>query len=149
MHLFSYRPCQESIHYIAPHMSKRKFTIGPKDFYNCLKRGTNAAIPCESFSESICKKLRETSLGAFVFVLEGYELDISKKMYMVMWRCRGDAVNCLVCEAEMNGFKSKLKAFTGIGEDNIEMHVEKEKNESNEEPAQTTVANIRDKCIIQ
>ena len=136
-------------------MSKRKFAIGPKDFYNCLKRGTNAAIPCESFSEPICKKLRETSLGAFVFVLEGYELDISKKMYMVMWRCRGDAVNCLVCEAEMNGFKSKLKAFTGIGEDiipftnNIEMHSEKEKHESDEEPAQTTFSNIRDKCIIQ
>jgi 16S rRNA C967 or C1407 C5-methylase (RsmB/RsmF family) len=151
----NYRPCQESIHYIAPHMSKRKFAIGPKDFYNCLKRGSNAAIPCESFSEPICKKLRETSLGAFVFVLEGYEFDISKKMYMVMWRCRGDAVNCLVCEAEMNGFKSKLKAFTGIGEgiipftNNIEMHIEKEKNESYEEPAQTTFSNIRDKCIIQ
>ena len=134
-------------------MSKRKFAIGPKDFYNCLKRGSNAAIPCESFSEPICKKLRKTSLGAFVFVLEGYELDISKKMYMVMWRCRGDAVNCLVCEAEMNGFKSKLKAFTGIGEDIIpstnNIEIEKEKNASTEEPAQTTFSNIRDKCIIQ
>ena len=47
--------------------------------------------------------------------LKGYELNIAKKMYLVMWRCRGDNVNCLVNAAEMAGFHSKMKAIPQAG----------------------------------
>jgi hypothetical protein len=29
---------------------------------------------------------------------------------LVMWKCRGDALNCLVAKIEMDGMNSKLRA---------------------------------------
>lgn len=103
-----YRPCQESIHYVAPHMTKRKFTISPKDFQNCLKYG---AIACDTFSEPLGSQMKAITVGAFVVALDGFEQDIAKKMYLVMWKCRGDNVNCLVATVEMSNFENKLKAL--------------------------------------
>jgi len=89
-------------------MTKRKFSISAKDFQNCLKYG---AIACDTFSEPLGSQMKDISLGAFVVALEGYEQDIAKKMYLVMWKCRGDNVNCLVATVEMASFENKLKAL--------------------------------------
>jgi hypothetical protein len=48
--------------------------------------------------------------GSFVVALKGYERDVFQKLFLVMWRCRGDAVDCLVAKVEMEGMKSKLRA---------------------------------------
>ena len=104
----SYRPCQESIHYIAPHMTKRKFVLSHDDFLHCLKDGP---IRCDSFSEEVGTQFQDLSLGAFVVALRGYEKNIVKKMYLVMWRGKGENVDCLVTKAEKGGFHSKLKAI--------------------------------------
>ena len=104
----SYRPCQESVHFVGPHMTKRKFIVSHKDFLTALNRG---AIKCDKFSEPLSTQIRELTFGAFVIALKGYENNIAKKMYLVMWRCKGDNVNCLVARPEMAGFESKMKAI--------------------------------------
>jgi len=104
----SYRPCQESVHFVGPHMTKRKFIASHKDFLTALNRG---AIKCDKFSEPLSTQIRELTFGAFVIALKGYENNIAKKMYLVMWRCKGDNVNCLVARPEMAGFESKMKAI--------------------------------------
>lgn len=93
---------------MGPHMTRRKFIISTEDFKNCLKYG---AIPCDSFSEPLSSQMKALSLGAFTVALFGYENDISKKMYLVMWKCRGDNVNCLVNKIDMAAFQHKLEAF--------------------------------------
>jgi len=105
-----YRPVQESIHFVAPHMSKRKIIANLADFKNCINAG---CIKPESFSESMAEKIKNFSIGAFVVALEGFETNVAKKMFLVMWRCRGDNgnSNCLVSKMEQDGMKSKLKAF--------------------------------------
>jgi hypothetical protein len=131
----SYRPCQESIHFVGPHMTKRKFIISSEDFKRCLKYG---AIPCDSFSEPLCSEMKALSLGAFVVALKGYENDITKKMYLVMWKCRGDNVNCLVNKIDMSAFHHKLDAL-----------VDKDDSDSKVPLVHGAVANIREKCSIQ
>jgi hypothetical protein len=51
-------------------------------------------------------------MGSFVIFLKGYENDYIKKLVVVMWRCRGDAVNCLVNQAELDGMKSKVRSLS-------------------------------------
>jgi len=104
----SYRPCQESIHFIVPHMTKRKFIVSFDDFSKCLGEG---AIKIEIFSENLQKNMRELSTGAFAVALEGYETDVRSKLFLTMWKCRHDNVNCLVARAELDGFQNKLKAL--------------------------------------
>jgi len=103
-----YRPCQEAIQYIAPHMTKRKFALSHDDFLNCLNDGR---INITSFSEPVAAQFQALSLGAFVVALKGYENNIVKKMYLVMWRGKGESVDCLVTKGEKAGFHSKLKSI--------------------------------------
>jgi len=105
-----YRVAQEGIQFVAPFMSKRKLVIDLKTFKTCLQQGST---PLDNFAESFKKTVSEFSVGSFVVVLEGFENNYAKKMMMVMWRCRSEAVNCLVCKTEMDGMKSKLRAITG------------------------------------
>jgi len=107
-----YRPCQECIHFVAPHMSKRKIIANLTDFTACLNTGY---IKAESFSDDMALTVTEFSTGAFVVALKGFETNTVKKMFLVMWRCRGEngTCNCLVAKMEQEGMKSKLRAFGG------------------------------------
>jgi 16S rRNA C967 or C1407 C5-methylase (RsmB/RsmF family) len=102
-----YRPCQESIHFIIPYMTKRKFIIEYDDFSKCIGEG---AISIEIFTKGFCEESRKMPEGAFAVALKGYETNQSKKFFLTMWKCRGDHVNCLVARAELAGFRSKLDA---------------------------------------
>jgi hypothetical protein len=103
-----YRVAQEGIHYLAPHMTKRKIIATYGDFSKCVDAGT---IRLETFTDEFADAVRKFEPGSFVVALEGYEHDVFQKLFLVMWRCRGDAVNCLVTKVEMDGVKSKLRAI--------------------------------------
>jgi hypothetical protein len=102
-----YRVAQEGIHFLAPHMEKRKIFATYDDFGKCIESGT---IRLEIFSEKFAESVRKLEPGSFVVALEGYERDVFQKLFLVMWRCRGDAIDCLVAKVEMEGLKSKLRA---------------------------------------
>ncbi len=89
-------------------MTKRKFVVSFDDFSKCIGEG---AIKIEIFSDSFGKKIRDLSTGAFAVALEGYETNIHSKLFLTMWKCRGDNVNCLVARNELDGFHNKLKAL--------------------------------------
>jgi 16S rRNA C967 or C1407 C5-methylase (RsmB/RsmF family) len=105
-----YRIAQEGIHFIVPYMTTRKFVISIRDFVKCLGKG---AIKLSTFTTQFAEGVRQLNTGSFVVLLEGYETDIPKKLMMVMWRCRGDNINCLVTKIERDGMRSKLRAITG------------------------------------
>merc|ERR1712008_587683 len=98
---------QEGVHFVAPHMTKRKIGIDLNDFEKCLQPET---IQLEAFSEKFASAARSLTMGSFVVYLNGFEDDYIKKLIVVMWRCRGDAVNCLVNKAELDGMKSKVRS---------------------------------------
>ncbi|KAI2502565.1 16S rRNA methyltransferase RsmB/F [Fragilaria crotonensis] len=106
----SYRVAQEGIHYLAPYMKNRKFVVSTKDFLTCFSQAT---IKIEALSPDLAEEIRNIAVGSFMVALEGYEHDSSKKLMMVMWRCRGDNINCLVCKIERDGMRSKMRAITG------------------------------------
>eukprot|EP00978_Attheya_sp_CCMP212_P011427 scaffold28204_cov42-Attheya_sp.AAC.2 len=107
--LVNYRVAQEGIHFVAPHMTKQKIVADPMDFVKCIAPG---GIRLEAtFTKEFTEKVRALAVGSFVVALNGYEMDIFKKMFLVMWRCRGDAINCLVAKVEMEGMRSKLRAL--------------------------------------
>ena len=87
-------------------MTKRKYVVPYEDFVKCLGEG---AIGIDIFSKSFGEKIRMLSVGAFAVALEGYETNTTTKFFLVMWKCRGDNVNCLVTRSELDGFQSKLK----------------------------------------
>ena len=126
-----YRVNQEGIHMIAPYMQKRKLVANFQDFVQCLNSG---AIYLSSFSSSFAEQMRQLSLGAFVVALEGFEDDYGKKMLMVMWRCRGEAVNCLVSKIETEGMKCKLRAIADLN--NIEYNPKPPVDSKNDEEKQ-------------
>ena len=95
---------------VSPHMSKRKLLASMSDFETCLKTET---VEIKEFSESFSKEVQALSMGSFVVCLKGYEDDYIKKLVLVMWRCRSDAVKFLVTQAEVDGMKSKLRAIKG------------------------------------
>jgi 16S rRNA C967 or C1407 C5-methylase (RsmB/RsmF family) len=105
-----FRPCQESIHFLAPYMTKRKLIANIDDFSNCLTSGIQKCST-ERFSEDFAKELSLLSTGSFVICLKGYEENVAKKMFAVMWKCRGNNMNCLVTKAEIDGMHSKLNAI--------------------------------------
>jgi hypothetical protein len=90
-------------------MTKRKIEADFEDFKKCLTQG---AIPIKSLSEKFAEQVRALVMGSFVIFLKGYENDYIKKLVVVMWRCRGDAVNCLVNQAELDGMKSKVRSLS-------------------------------------
>ena len=106
----SYRVAQEGIHYLAPYMKNRKFVVSTKDFLTCFSQAT---IKISALSPGLADEIRTIAVGSFMVALEGYEHDSSKKLMMVMWRCRGDNINCLVCKIERDGMRSKMRAITG------------------------------------
>lgn len=105
-----FRLSQEGVHFVAPHMTKRKIGIDLEDFEKCLQTET---IKLETFSDKFASEARGLSMGSFAVCLNGFEDDYIKKFVVVMWRCRGDAVNCLVNKAELNGMKSKVRSVMG------------------------------------
>jgi hypothetical protein len=131
-----YRVTQEGIHYLAPYISNRKFVVDLKDFLVCLRSG---AVPLVKLSTEFAETARGLSVGSFVVALKGYEDDIQKKLMMVMWRCRGDNMNCLVAKVEKDGMKSKLRAITG------EEFPEEEEEEENKELEVVKVAKAASK----
>lgn len=104
-----YRVTQEGIHYIAPYMTKRFFVVNATDFCICLNPGTTIWIG--NFSSEFQAQIRDLSTGALVVSLSGFETDIAKKMFLVMWKCRGDSLNCLVSQVEQLGITCKLRAL--------------------------------------
>lgn len=103
-----YRVAQEGVHFIAPHMSARKFIASKDDFVNCLQTDpTSLAIFSDEFSSAI----RPIAVGSFVVVLEGYDDQYHRKMCLSMWRCRGDNINALVAKVEIDGIQSKLQSM--------------------------------------
>lgn len=103
-----YRVAQEGVHFVAPHMKKRKLSANLKDFEMCLSGPT---VQIKDFSEEFAAKVRLQSVGSFVVMLEGYENDYVKKLIIVLWRCRSDCVNYLVNQTEIDGIKSKIRAI--------------------------------------
>mmetsp|Transcript_6418 Transcript_6418/g.18329 ORF Transcript_6418/g.18329 Transcript_6418/m.18329 type:complete len:937 (-) Transcript_6418:158-2968(-) len=109
----NYRVAQEGVHFVAPHMKKRKIAANLKDFELCLSGPT---VQIKDFSEEFAAKVRELSMGSFVVTLEGYENDYIKKLMIVLWRCRADTVNYLVNQTEIDGIRSKLRAISKVSE---------------------------------
>lgn len=103
----AFRLSQEGVHFVAPHMTKRKIGVSLVDFEKCLE---TESIPLESFSDEFASSARSLSMGSFAVYLNGFENDYIKKLVVVMWRCRGDALNCLVSKAELDGMKSKVRS---------------------------------------
>jgi len=118
----SYRLAQEGVQYVVPHMTKRIINANMEDFYACIKEGF---LPFDGFSESFHKQLDELSPGAFVVALEGYEKDISKKMFLVMWRRTNKMINCFVAKVEMEAIVSKMRALGYVAKEEKKEVVEK------------------------
>lgn len=103
-----YRVAQEGVHFVAPHMKKRKIGADLQDFELCLSAPT---VHLNDFSEEFAAEVRKLTSGAFVVYLKGYEDDYIKKLAFVLWRCRSDAVNYLVTKTEIDGMKTKIRAI--------------------------------------
>ena len=110
-----YRVAQEGVHFVAPHMKKRKILANMTDFEMCLSQPT---VKIEQFSNEFASQVRELTVGSFVVMLEGYENDYIKKLMIVLWRCRSDCVNYLVCQTEIDGIRSKIRALSRELEEN-------------------------------
>ena len=106
----NFRLSQEAIHFIAPYMTKRKVHASFEDFEQCLVPGTQ---PLEIFSEAFRSQVSPFSMGSFVVCLHGFEDNYLKKLLVVVWKCRGEAVSVMVHQNEINGMKSKLRALQG------------------------------------
>jgi hypothetical protein len=92
-------------------MTKRIIVAKASDFVRCIGPGS---IRISHSSTEFADAVKVLSSGSFVVALEGYERNVAAKMFLVMWKCRGEAMNCLVNKSEMDGMKSKLR---GLGID--------------------------------
>jgi hypothetical protein len=119
-----YRVAQDGVHFVAPHMTKRKIAADIEDFKKCLEMGT---LPIKDFSDEFAENVKPLVMGSFVVHLKGYEDDYIKKLVIVMWRCRGDAVNVLVNQGELDGMKSKIRSV---------LHEDEPKAEAKPPPAE-------------
>ena len=104
----SHRVAQEGLQYVLPHMTKRVLKANMDDFYNCVKEGF---ISFNLFTEAFQKGLYALTPGCFIVTLDGYEEDLSKKMFLVMWRRPNKMVNCFVSKVEMEAILSKMRAL--------------------------------------
>ncbi|KAL7535379.1 hypothetical protein ACHAXR_009414, partial [Thalassiosira sp. AJA248-18] len=112
----SYRIAQEGIQYVVPHITKRILSASMDDFHTCVKEGF---IPFDKFSETFQKGLEELTPGSFIVTLKGYEKDISKKMFLVMWRRSNPVVNCFVAKIEMEGILSRMRALGYVAKEEV------------------------------
>mmetsp|Transcript_6022 Transcript_6022/g.14942 ORF Transcript_6022/g.14942 Transcript_6022/m.14942 type:complete len:976 (-) Transcript_6022:3803-6730(-) len=105
----AYRLSQEGVHFVAPHMSKRKVTVDLDDFEKCLSAST---VKIEEFkSELFREQIRALAVGCFVIQLKGYENNYLEKFVICMWRCRSDTLNTLVSSTDIDGLKSKIRSI--------------------------------------
>lgn len=104
----SHRVAQEGLQYVLPHMTKRVLKANMDDFYNCVKEGF---ISFDLFTEAFQQGLDALTPGCFIATLDGYEEDLSKKMFLVMWRRPNKMVNCFVSKVEMDAIFSKMRAL--------------------------------------
>lgn len=88
-------------------MTKRKYVVSHDDFEKCVGEG---AISIDIFGKPFGDEIRKLSVGAFAVALQGYENKPASKLFLTMWKCRGEHVNCLVARAELAGFQSKLNS---------------------------------------
>ena len=123
-----YRLAQEAVHYIVPHMTKRIVSANMDDFYTCNNTGF---IEFAKFGEEFVKQVETLSQGSFLVTLKGYEKDMSKKMFLVMWK-RPKCVNCFVTKIEIEAIKSKMRALGYVAKD--EMASEEKKADEGENP---------------
>ena len=105
----SYRMCQESAHFLQPHMTKRKFVVSLEDFQNCLT--DDRFVQITAFSEGLQTELKEMTVGSIVFVLDGHEDSLDQKLVACMWRCRTDRLDRLVSKVEVEAIRTKLNAL--------------------------------------
>jgi len=103
-----YRVAQEGVHFVAPHMTKRKISANLKDFELCLSA---PSVQIKDFSDEFAAKTRELTMGSFVVTLEGFENDYLKKLVICLWKCRSDTINYLVTQAEIDGIRSKIRSI--------------------------------------
>ena len=133
----SYRLAQEGIQYVIPHMTKRFLVANMDDFYACVADGY---IEFNVFSESFQKELKCLEPGSFVVALKGYEKDIAKKMFLVMWRCRGEALNCFVSKVEMEATLSKLRALGYVVKEKNPVNADEKCAEADAKSTNNTIA---------
>ena len=105
-----YRIAQEGVHFVAPHMTKRKIIADIDDFRRCLEPEN---IELSTFSQAFAEEVRSLTLGCFVVCLKGFDTDYLKKLVLVVWRCRSDCCSTMANQAELDGMKSKLRSITG------------------------------------
>ena len=122
-----YRVAQEGIHFLVPYMTKRLISTSMDDFHACIRTGL---MNFDIFSEAFQKNIRALEPGSFVVALEGYEKDILKKMFLVMWRCHGEKLDCLVAKVEMDAIVVKMRALGYVAKETeavVEKGVDTEK----------------------
>ena len=95
-------------------MTKCKIVANIDNFSKCVNMESNLRL--ELFSDVFAVQVRKLDPGSVVVALKGYENDIFRKLFVVMWRCRKDAVNCLVGKVEIDGVKSKIQAIPGYSD---------------------------------
>lgn len=103
-----YRIAQEAAQFVVPHMTKRFLVAKDDDFYACIADGF---IHFDNFSESFRSEVEALEPGSFIVALKGYEKDLAKKMFLVMWRRPNKVVQCFVAKVEMEGLFSKLRSL--------------------------------------
>ena len=103
-----YRVAQEGVHFVAPHMTKRKISANLKDFELCLSA---PSVQIKDFSDEFAAKTRDLTMGSFVVTLEGFENDYLKKLVICLWKCRSETINYLVTQAEIDGIRSKIRSI--------------------------------------
>lgn len=106
----NYRLSQEGVHFLAPHMTKRKFVVDRADFEVCLSA---EVVSLTELSMKLRELLLPLSAGSMLMVLEGYE-DGDDKMMLAKWRCRGEKMDNLVPKVELQAMKDKLHALQSI-----------------------------------
>jgi hypothetical protein len=68
-----YRICQESIHLLVRHMTKRKLTLPLCDVQRCLDGMAEKAMTISTLSAPTQAKLNDLEPGSFVATVEGYD----------------------------------------------------------------------------
>jgi hypothetical protein len=120
-----YRVCQEGIQYLVPHMKKRIYYVNQDDFRTSLAT-PGKTMHLSTFSNDLAEQVRSVSPGAIVLVFDPTKFNISieneqditsqpmPNFAAVMWKCRGDSLDCLVAKVEIDGLISMLDSMKGI-----------------------------------
>lgn len=107
----TYRICQESCHFLAPFMTKRKFVVCFEDFDKCFTAARHVEI--KEFTQALQNQLKGLEQGSVVLILEGFEDQHNHKMVCTMWRCRSDRLDKMISKVEVDAIKTKLESIRG------------------------------------